>query len=248
LTNPLVVSFFVPVHYGCMERIETAEDHYEQAAGKEQSAAALASELRRRAEEMRQQDAQEDVAGRQGEIREETRGQVSAALEEEQGEFSTAKHEAQRLDQAATDLQASLGGHNPTMKELPGSVAGQAQLDSGAMWVDTDAIRSEGDDRLIDKEVAEDIGNHEEEHQHQSAEADADSITVNTKEFAVDEAREVGAMSVQKSRDFLSAQYKQIIGSFGEMDGAERQLVRRGKFRALEAKRNGNADWQQLAA
>ncbi len=207
-----------------MESTEAARAIYEDTLdGGEHSVSQLANELHQRAEELRQ----EEIDGACDDVH----GEVADVVE-----HGDEREVAQRLDEAAGDIRSALGEHAPVMKELPGEVAGQAELDSSAMWVDPNSIQSDGD-RVIDRQVAQDIGDHEAEHQQQSVEADADTIRVGTQEFDGREIREAAAISVQNRRDFLSAEYQAITNAL-PMDEADRRLVREGRFRELEQRKN----------
>jgi len=212
-----------------METAEAAQAIYEdELEGGERSASQLANDIQRRAEEL----CQVEIDGSRDDVHDE----VTDLVEHEEE-----KEVAQRLKEAAGDIRSALGDHAPVMKELPGEVAGQAELDSSAMWVDPNSIQSDGD-RIIDRQVAQNIGDHEAEHQKQSAETDVDTIHVGTQEFDEREVREAAAISVQSRRDFLFAEYQAITNTL-PMNEADRQLVRAGKFRELERRKNG----EQLA-
>ncbi|MBU0766811.1 hypothetical protein KKF55_03440 [Patescibacteria group bacterium] len=145
---------------------------------------------------------------------------------------------ARYLEQAGNDLRSVLTKGDPTIKELPSGVAGQAQLDSNMIEIDPHSIQSDSG-RIIDKKVAENVRDHEIEHTKQSANADASGIEVNGNKFNERQIREAAAISVQTETSFLSSEYKQIMASF-PMDAVDRVLVREGKFRDLEKKKNGS--------
>ena len=72
----------------------------------------------------------------------------------------------------------------------------------------------------------------------QSAVADANAIQVGAQEFDGRKIREAASISVQKRVDFLSAEYQAITNAL-PMDDTDRQLVRAGKFKELERRKNG---------
>ncbi len=170
----------------------------------------------------------------------------------EQGVIGTTRNDAARLlHAAAQDLRSALGSYNPTMKRLPGGTAGEARLQSSAMWIDPEAIMAQGGSRLIDRDVAEDIGRHETRHQRQSATADAGGVTASGQNFDARELREFDAIAEQRSTDFLSAEYLQIRSRAAAVFSSreDRELIRRGEFRWLEQKHAGTAaDGAALAA
>jgi|ETNmetMinimDraft_26_1059896.scaffolds.fasta_scaffold69617_2 hypothetical protein len=220
-----------------MSTLGTAEAVYDDVTEQkgDQSASQLASNLEKRADELRQQKSAEQAE----ELSEGTRDAMQNLMqntEPEQAEQAT-DEVATHLTNAASDVRTSLD-HNPTMTELDGNKAGQAELESSNVWVDEDAIKARKGDRLIDTEVASDIDDHEYEHNLQSKKADQDSITVNNKTTNLEDVREAAAISVQKKTDFLSTRYKQIIADL-PMDAEDRQLVRDGKISVLEKKKNG---------
>jgi len=197
--------------------LETARAIYEEETQDEQSARELASDLRRRAAELRARE----IDAKHEEFAEDVRVEVSGVLAA-----------------AADDLDSSLGEYNPTMKQLEDGVAGQAKLDSSWMAIDPHVIGGDGA-QLIDSTMAKDIARHEAEHQQQSATADAEGIVVGIRIFNAREIREAAAISVQQRQDFLSSEYRHITASL-PMDSTDRKLVRGGKFQQLEAKKNGS--------
>jgi hypothetical protein len=224
-----------------MSPIETAQAIYEEETQGEKSVSQLANALEQRADKL----AQQDVATEQATMRDDVRTEIAGTLEG--ADSKDGATEAKKLDEAAADLRSSLGEHDPVMKDLPGDTAGQAQLQSSNMWVDAQAIRSGTGDRLINTEIAEDIGAHEARHQEQSATADAETITVKGKELNATKLREFDAMEEQSSTDFLSAEYKAIRAEVGSvLSGSDRELIKNGQFRELE-RRHAGAD-QALAA
>ena len=148
------------------------------------------------------------------------------------------KEVAVHLNKAAKDMRDALNKYSPTMKKLEGDTAGEAKLDSSSMWIDPEKIISDDSEDVIDKELAEDIGRHENEHQKQSTSADADKIQVKSKTWDEREIREAAANSVMHSTERLNTEYKAICAL--TMDEKDRDLVRRGEFKELEKRKNGN--------
>jgi hypothetical protein len=220
-----------------MTSLDTASALYEDTVeGSEQSSAAIASELEKRAGEVRDAASAEKASQTSDEVRNE----LSIALEGKSGNDAQSEIEetADHLDTAAKDIRSSIDA-NVTMKELPGGVAGQAQLGTDNVWIDHDSIRARDGDRLIDTGIASDIAVHEEEHTKQSASADQVGIAVNGKQFDAREVREAAAISVQKETAFLSAEYQKITAAL-PMDAEDRILVQKGNFSELERKKNGS--------
>ncbi len=209
-----------------MTTINTAQAIYEDTIEKsgEISAEDLERQLRERSEALRGEQ--------HAEMSEETREDLEIVLTDGEDPEDIAND----LDEAADDIHSSLGGKNATMKELDPGVAGQAELGKDKMWINPKSIKSD-DEKVIDKEIAEDVALHEEEHTKQSATADADGVEINGKAFDAREIREAAAISVQYRTDFLSAEYQQITKGL-PMNAEDRELVRKGKFRELQAKKN----------
>jgi hypothetical protein len=188
----------------------------------ERSADQLARELRARAEEVRG----EKIAG--------TRGKVAEIL----GSASPEDREdaAKKLEDAAKDIGTVFQGASPEFRKLEGDTAGEAQLESSVIRIDPTKIVSE-DGEMIDRRKAEDILEHEKEHTQQSSVADATGITIGAQKFDARQIREAAAISVQDHIDFLSDEYRSIAQRL-TMDAADRELVRKGRFKALEARKN----------
>lgn len=221
-----------------MTSIDTASALYEDIVdGNEQSSAALAADLEKRAREVREATSKDATS----EISDEVRDELSNALENVAPEDIEDEVEdvAAHLDKAAKDIRSSIGSA-VTMKELDAGVAGQAQLGTDNVWIDSNSIRSDDGDSLIDKTIAADIADHEEEHTRQSATANQEGVTIDGKEFDAREVREAAAISVQRETEFLSAEYKKITAAL-PMNEADRALVREGDFEGLERKKNGGA-------
>jgi hypothetical protein len=163
----------------------------------------------------------------------------SLASQLEQKALDEEAEVAAHLDEAAKDIRSSIGSAM-TMKELPGGVAGQAQLGTDNVWIDSNSIRASDGNSIIDTTVASDIADHEEEHTRQSAEANQEGVEINGQQFDAREVREAAAISVQKETDFLSAEYKKITAAL-PMNEADRALVREGDFAELERKKNRSA-------
>ncbi|MBT7337472.1 hypothetical protein HN801_02085 [Candidatus Peregrinibacteria bacterium] len=163
----------------------------------------------------------------------------SLASQLEQNALDEEAEVAAHLDEAAKDIRSSIGSAM-TMKELPGGVAGQAQLGTDNVWIDSNSIRASDGNSIIDTTVASDIADHEEEHTRQSAEANQEGVEINGQQFDAREVREAAAISVQKETDFLSAEYKKITAAL-PMNEADRALVREGDFAELERKKNRSA-------
>jgi len=195
---------------GTMEATAAAQDIYDEETQGEQSVRDLAESLRRHGQE---------AVTEYSEIAADVRADVSHIL-----------------NGAAADLDASLGAYNPTIKRLGNGIAGQARLQSSVMEIDPHAIAGDGS-QLIAVERAADIARHEAEHQRQAAVADASGIVVHGEQFDAREIREAAAISVQWQRDFLSAEYRNIAAAL-PMDAGARDLVRQGRFRELEQKKN----------
>lgn len=164
-----------------------------------------------------------------------TRCEVAAALEHSAPEER--EEAADELEHAADDLGETFHGSSLTLRKLDEDVAGEAQLGSDMIRIDPRKIT--GGDGIVDREKAEDILVHEQEHTRQSAQADAESITIGAETYDSRAIREMAAISRQKRIDFLSDEYRGFARV--TMDEQDRVLVRAGKFRELEAKKNGGA-------
>ena len=97
---------------------------------------------------------------------------------------------------------------------------------------------AEGQGKVVDEVMAQDIHDHEEEHNHQSAEADAEEIRIGADTWDAREVREIAAVSVQRRIDFLSTEYRGFARV--KMNERHRTLVRQGRFRELESAMNGS--------
>ncbi len=214
---------------GTMTSIDSARAIYEDTVSTtERGARELAQELKERAQELREQG----VRSAQSEVR------VTVAMLMQEVPPEEREEAADHLEQAGDDLQETLGDENPVMKKLPGDTGAQAELQSNKMWVDPTKLMKRDGDRIVDREIAQDERAHEHEHNLQSQEADAGEIAVGGRTLEAWEVREAAAISVQRRRDFLSTEYRSIIASL-PMNDDDRLLVRAGKFRELEAKKNG---------
>jgi hypothetical protein len=162
------------------------------------------------------------------------RSGASAALE--RAEPEEREGTADVLQEAAENLHQAFRGASPTLRKLPDDTAGEAQL--GADVIRIDPQKLSGEHTIVDRERAEDILAHEQEHTEQSAEADADAIEIHGQRFDAREIREAAAISVQRSVAFLSDEYRSIAARL-TMDAEDRRLVREGRFQALEAKKSG---------
>lgn len=162
-----------------------------------------------------------------------TRSEVETALEHSVPEDR--EETADELERAADDLGEAFHGSSLTLKELDEDVAGEAQLGTDVIHIDPRKLT--GTDRLVDREKAQDILVHEQEHTRQSAQADAESVTIGAETYDARAIREMAAISRQKRIDFLSDEYRGFARV--TMDEQDRALVRAGKFRDLEAKKNG---------
>jgi hypothetical protein len=242
-----------------MTTTETARAIYEQETQGEKKASKLAADLEKRADELTSEDKQKEVTVEQSGMRDEVRDEIADAMQNATPEQN--QEAAAQLDEAAGDIRSTLGKHDPTMKDLPGNIAGQAQLQSSNMSVDTGAIQGSGK-RIINKKVAADIGKHEARHQEQSATADATEVTLGKKEPEVaepqnadakslpdteaevtagtttldaTELREFDAMEAQDDLGFVSGEYKAIHAKAAAvLSGSDRELIKAGKFKELE--------------
>lgn len=185
----------------------------------------LGQELKQRAREVRE--------GKRAAVR----GKVAETLGKVEPEET--KEVGHQLEEAAEDVQEVFGSAAPTFHKLAGDTAAEAQLESSVMRVDPRKIRARIG-RLVDKAIAADIRDHEHEHNFQSAYADTQIITIGKRRWEVPKVREAAAISVQQRVDFLSDEYCTIAQQL-TMDAADRTLVRQGRFKALEAKKNGIA-------
>ncbi len=203
-----------------MASIDAARVIYEEEADKEQSAASLAQALRRRAEEVRQGELRQ----MQGEIAGDTREEIAAILED-----------------GAKDLQSALGSGNPTVRDLPGDTAGQAQLGvRGSMEIDADAIVSDGP-ALIDTETAEAVRLHEERHEQQRP-GDVAGVQVGEMYVSAHELYEWDAMEHETGNMEHSADYEAIRAKVSSLlNGEDRTLILQGRFRDLEARKSTDA-------
>lgn len=221
-----------------MTSLDTASALYEDTIdGTEQSSASLAADLEKRAREVREATSNEATSEISAEVREELNDALEGIAPEDAE--SEVEEVAEHLDRAAKDIRSSIGS-TMMMKELDPGIAGQAQLGTNNVWIDSDAIRAQSGDSLINTTVAADIANHEEEHTRQSAASNQESIEVNGQQFDAREIREAAAISVQRETEFLSAEYKQITAAL-PMDEADRALVRKGDFSGLEQKKNNGS-------
>lgn len=213
-----------------MASIDTARAIYQdEINGNEQSSEQLSRELEQRSQEIKR-----------GAISDETREIVQATLGD-----GNLQDVADDLSEASDDITLSLGSSDPIMKQLPSNTAAQAELESDNMWVDPDAIQDDSTGRIIDVAKAQDFKDHEHEHNLQSKNADQEGIQLGNNHMDSEKVREAAAISVQKRTDFLSTSYKQIMNDL-PMDEADRELVRKGEFQALEKKKAG-VDFAQSA-
>ncbi|MFH1444852.1 MAG: hypothetical protein ABIG34_05730 [Candidatus Peregrinibacteria bacterium] len=144
---------------------------------------------------------------------------------------------ADKIDHAADDLEHAFQGASLTLKKLDGDTAGEAQLGADVIRIDPRKITDE--DGVVDRQKARDILAHEKEHTQQLPDEDADAVTLGSKTWQVEEVREIAAVSVQTRIDFLSEKYRSFAAV--TMDAHDRSLVRAGRFRQLEAEKNGLA-------
>ncbi len=144
---------------------------------------------------------------------------------------------ADKIDHAADDLAHAFQGSSLTLKKLDGDRAGEAQLGADVIRIDPQKLT--GDEEIVDTARAADILAHEKEHTQQSETADTEKITLGSKTWDAREVREIAAVSVQKRIDFLSDEYRAFATV--TMDAHDRSLVRAGRFRQLEAEKNGLA-------
>ncbi len=142
---------------------------------------------------------------------------------------------ADELERAADDLGETFRGSSLTLKKLDEDVAGEAQLGADVIHIDPRKIT--GGNGIVDREKAADILVHEQEHTRQSTQADAETITIGAETHDARAIREMAAISCQERIDFLSDEYRGFARV--TMDEQDRALVRAGKFRELEAKKNG---------
>ncbi|OIO55749.1 hypothetical protein AUJ46_00440 [Candidatus Peregrinibacteria bacterium CG1_02_54_53] len=207
-----------------MTSLELAQAFYDDAAQRQEGKVdSFNAELARQSHRVR-----EDLTGS-------VRSELAVALE-----YATPQERiaaAYEIDHARGELKQAFCGSSLTLKKLDDDVAGEAQLDADVICIDPCKIT--GGDGIIDRHKAEDILAHEKEHTQQSFEADADSVTLGSETWQVDEVREIAAVSVQKRVDFLSERYRTF--SRVTMDAHDRSLVRAGRFRQLEAEKNGFA-------
>lgn len=219
----------------------TAEEQFDDAvdAVDGSDAAALQAELARRAEEAERM-ADPWMEERLAQKRATTRSALQESFASPEGppDPETAKRVATILRKTSRAVGTSMKG--ATIETMEDGIAGKGQLDSDKMWIDPLKAKREnpGGDVLIDVAQAEDTKNHELEHNRQSATADAEQITVPGATLEAWEVREAGSISVQKRVDFLCTRYKQIHALL-PVNEAERELIRQGRFRELEARKNG---------
>ena len=208
-------------------------------AAEGQDAAALAAALRRQAAAAERQ-ADPWAEERLAYDRSRNRHAVQGVLESPEGppDPETAKRVGVILRKTAAAVETSMSGS--TVEAMEDGVAGKGQLDSDQRWIDPTKAKREapGGDVLIDVMQAGDTNEHEKEHNRQSRTADASSIQVGSQRLEEWEVREAGAISVQQQIDFLSGHYR-WIHSVLPVNAAERELIRQGRFRELEARKNG---------
>lgn len=209
-----------------MSAIEHARAIYKDAAeaSDRQSLDSFTSELQQRARQIREGQ------------RDNVRGNVAAALSRAQPEEQ--EEVADQLEETSETLENVFGKAAPTVQKLSDDTAAEAVQASSEMHVDPLKL-ARGAEQIVDPGMAEDIRDHELEHNHQSGHADAATISLDRKAWKADDVYEIAAVSVQKRVDFLSDEYR----GFAQvtMDEQDRSLVRAGKFRDLEAKKNGEA-------
>lgn len=221
-----------------METYPTARDYYEQATeDRELTAAELAQQLREQANQVRAGETIDDM-------REDVSADVEVTLETPDEEVMD--RIAKDMDETAQAVESTLKS-DTVVKELPQGVAGQAELGTDNVWVDPEAIMSGAEEQVIDETVARNVAVHEEEHTKQSQTADQATVTVGNRTFDATEVREAGAILEQDDKSFLSAEYQSIDKDFGA-DPEDQRLIRAGRFRELEAKKNGGEVPQALAA
>ncbi|MDD5041430.1 MAG: hypothetical protein PHX87_02475 [Candidatus Peribacteraceae bacterium] len=143
---------------------------------------------------------------------------------------------ADELDRAAEGIDQALGGSSLTLKKLDENVAGEAQLGADVICIDPRKIT--GGDGIVDAGMAKDILAHEKEHTRQSAQADAQQVMIRGESFSARALREGGAIREQERIDFLSDEYRSIAARL-LVDSEDQVLIRAGRFRDLEAKKNG---------
>lgn len=217
-----------------MSTTEHARALYEDAAEATngQTLETLAAELERRARQIRGEQVAEGLRENAQEVRDDVAEVLAQTQPQEREEV------ADQLEETAETLRKVFGKAAPTVQKLPGDTAAEAKLASTEMHVDPLKI-ARGEREIVDEEIAEDIYYHELEHNHQSEQSDTEAITIGIATWKDDEVREIAAVSVQKRVDFLSATYRRF--ALVTMDEQDRALVRAGRFKALEAKKNGIA-------
>src|SRR3989339_72716 len=204
-----------------MTSLEHAQALYDEVAERpEGTVDALKARLMERALEVRQG------------LTDTTRSEVAVALEQASPEERT--ETAAELQHAADDLDEAFRGSSLTLKKLDDDVAGEAQLGTNTIRIDPGKLT--GADGIIDVEKAKEILVHEQEHTQQSAQADAETVTIGREAYDTRAVREMAAISCQKRIDFLSDEYRRFAQV--TMDEGDRALVRAGRFRELEAKKN----------
>lgn len=199
-----------------MAGIETARAIYKEEAEKEQSATSLAEALRNQAIKMRQLELEQERQLAVGETRDGI---------------------AQVLEDGARDLQTVFAGSNPTMKVLPGNIAGQAHLGvTGSTEIDVNAIESDGP-RLIDTKVARAVSSHEARHEAQQH-GDAAGVQVDDTFLSAHELHEWDAMENEAGNVQHSADYEVIRAKVSAvLSKGDRDFVVQGRFRDLQAKK-----------
>lgn len=215
---------FSPSRYVHMAAHEHAQALYDEIAGQHEGTVdAFRARLMERAREVRHG------------ITDAVRSDVASALEHAVPEER--EEAAEELECAANDLGGTFRSASLTLKNLDEDVAGEAQLGADVIHIDPRKIT--GGEDIVDRQKAADILAHEQEHTRQSVQADAETITIDTQTYDARAIREMAAISCQKRIDFLSDEYR----GFAQvtMDEQERALVRAGKFRELEARKNQGA-------
>jgi hypothetical protein len=174
---------------------------------------------------------------------EETQAAIAVSADETREAAETVLKEGQspeqvnriknHLKESAKVVRTELGG--AIMKKLPGNAAAQARLGTDGYWVDPYKLYGHRDARA--KKI------HELEHTQQSPDADAEEITIGKDNYEAWEVRELGAMGAQRevvpeSMEMVSTEYQDIAAGV-TVDAKDRELIRQGRFREFEARKNG---------
>jgi hypothetical protein len=233
-----------------MTSLELAKGVYQRTAEENegQTARTLARELQDQAREIRVLQEQTaanvertmdtpspEVTKDTQEISEETRDAITDVIRQDPSAADEDMEEvADHLEEAGKDLEEAFAETNATNENLGEGVAGQAMLNQKGSET-FDATKMEGEEAVVDADMAEGVAKHEAFHAEQKA-ADTQSVVLaNGQKVTALEFEEAGAMEAQggKGTEQLSTEYKEIRRKFeGLLPPAKlKELSKEGKLK-----------------